>query len=240
MHLSKTIVSFATVLLVVQISSQSLAQSGSRGGRGQAGGGGTGGGVAGGRSTGAGAHLWSFGRRLARLRQIIEAQELASRFDELTQQAFQQQQAQLLDALGTQPDGTLNRRLNQLAFDEAKREYTALVRMQIPVSAAGRQLQQAFRLSSRDVNRSTRVIHWPETLLATEHAELIQDIESKVDLNQDAANVPAEDFIQAIEQLSLQLGHRAVAREISSREYARAKRFLTGLAHEVNAAGGMQ
>ena len=206
------------------LGSDTFAQSGSRGfsgGGSSGGGGGFSGGSSGGFSSGGFSRGGFSGGGISR---AIEAEQ------------FRKQQAQNFDAivrqLGDYPNSSANKRYRRAAFDAAKKEAIALRAMRISVAAASEFLQQPFRLLESDFDTRTGEIRWPMALKVSVHDELIQSIENKVEEQKAGERVRASEFIQLVRKLNYQLGQRAANKQISAKDYANAKRFLTGLAYE--------
>lgn len=197
------------ISLTVGISTQVNAQSGTR----SSGGGGS--------------------SRISQQQQAQVQQQLAEfrRAQEI--EIARQQRIALFQQLASNPDAQLNRRQNANAYKEAKAEFTAIKRMNIPVSAAGNSLESPFLLRSSDINRSTRMVSWPDALLDAQHRTAVLEIENRIAGNHEENQTSAEEFLDLFQQLSQDLGRRVIQKDISQRDYAKAKRFLSGLANEV-------
>jgi len=172
-------------------------------------------------------------RQALRQQQIAQAQEAARLNAERQHEFIEAQRKQLLSHLGAQPDGALNRKLRRLAFAEAKHEFKALRKMNLAVSAAGGFLQQPFRLPSGHFDLAKKQIEWPKSLQDDAHSQTKNDLQQLLQ-SKDAS---ATQFRSALMNLGTQLGQRAIEGKIKSNEYARGKRFLTGLAYELTAGG---
>jgi len=113
-----------------------------------------------------------------------------------------------------------------------------LKRKEIPVAEASQFLSEPFRLTSKEVDLDKHMIKWPKPLLDSVHEETIAEIDELIaedeedDENEDEAEATPEDFNQLLSQLNQQLGERVLDRDISSANYATAKRFVTGLSND--------
>lgn len=150
------------------------------------------------------------------------------------QNAFQQQanaearRKQLLNQYAANPNSRENRTQYSSAYDDAKAEFMAIRQGSIPV--AGRRLQRPFLLRSNELNRAKRKIRWPKTLLQDQHKETVVEIEKFIaDMKKNA-----QDLRSLIERLALQIEQRVVERSIDIKDYAKAKRFISGLANETD------
>lgn len=150
---------------------------------------------------------------------------------QLVQQKLEQaSRDNLLRSLGQDSNAALKRKYAKIAFNEAANEYRALKRMNI--SDVSMLLSTPFRLSSEDINRANGKVNWPKTFEDTKHQTVIRNIELDIQDTHNGVEIASSQFIANFKQLSLQLGERAKAREISLKDYAVAKRFLTGLGYE--------
>lgn len=233
----------ASTVLLLAIATFAFGQSGSRGGGGGGvigGGGGSIGGSSGGIGGGINLNRRPSSREREKLRQqqIAQAREAARANAIRQQEALEAQRKKLLKDLGLQPDGALNRKLRRLAFAEAKIEYKAIRKMKAPLATAGSFLKQPFRLPGGlvDLTKSETEIQWPKSLDDAAHAESKKAVQQL--LQSDEATT--EQFRIALTSLGTQLGQRVIDGEIKSNDYARGKRFLTGLAHEINAHRGLE
>ena len=154
---------------------------------------------------------------------------------------MKQRSHDFLVELGANPNSSQNRRQRQLAFQEAKKEYVALKRMEISVSDAGKFLREPFRLTSKEVDRDKRTINWPKPLLEPDHEETIAEIDERIADNEDDEStsededeeeLTSEELDQLLSQINMQLGERVLSRDISAANYAIAKRFVTGLSND--------
>lgn len=195
------------------------AQSGSRGG-----------GSSVSRGGGGGVSRGSFGSG-SRGRSGLSAAEInAQRL--LAQQQFLQQQResaeiqrkQFLQQLSSNPNSSQNRRQLIEAFNEAKLEYKAIHNGQL--AANGRKLTKVFVLRSKQLDRETKEIKWPKTFENEPHADLVSKIEKVI------TGEGEDDIGMLLQKLSQQLEQRVVDKSIAIKEYATAKRFVSGLAYE--------
>ena len=151
----------------------------------------------------------------------------------LQQQNRQQQQAAAhanriatLQSLANNRTGAENRRQYADAFKQAKREFMAIKRKELPIS--GRRLDQLYVLKSQEVSRTTRSIRWPKILKSELHSGLVKAIESGL-MQRELTTGEVHDLLG---QLSVQLEQRVIGETIEIKAYADAKRFISGLANE--------
>ena len=203
-----------------QSGSRNIGSAGSSGASAASGGGGS----FGGSSSGA---FGSRGRRNSapvlspeqqfEIRQQIVAQQRANA-------ALQRQS--VLTKFSANPNSRENRNQYGNAYKDAKVEFTAIRNGKIPV--AGNKLQRPFLLRSNELNRSQRMIKWPKALHDEQHAQKIVQIEQFIG----EMKMDSQELNGLIRELTLEVERRVVAKSISIKEYATAKRFLTGLSNE--------
>lgn len=137
-----------------------------------------------------------------------------------------QQRIQFLRQLSANPNSRENRTQYSNAYDDAKAEFMAIRNGSVPVS--GSRLQRPFLLRSNELNRKARKIKWPKALQDQQHNATVADIEAFIkDMKQNA-----QELTQLISQLSSEVEQRVIAKTIDIKQYAKAKRFLSGLANE--------
>jgi hypothetical protein len=163
-------------------------------------------------------------RRTPTAEEIRQAQQLNLQKQQAQAQARYQQ---TLRALAENPDGSQNKRQYSDAFKDAKREFMAIRNKTLP--ASGRRLERPFVLRSRDVDRKKRSINWPDTL-KDDHESLIGTIESGL-MDKELS---ASELQKLLQQLSQQIEQRVLSKSINIKEYATAKRFVSGLANEAD------
>ena len=158
-----------------------------------------------------------------------EQQLLIQQQNALQQQAnAAQRRLQYLKALSANPNSKENRAQLAQAYNDAKSEFAAIRNGR--VLASGSRLQRPFLLRSNDLNRKARNINWPKPLREQQHEETIGEIEVFVkDMESNA-----DELNELIAQLSLQIEKRIIEKTIDIKEYAKAKRFLSGLANETD------
>jgi len=222
---------FAVFALIVFFGSQTHAQSGSRG---YSGGGSIGGG--GGYSTGGGS-----GSRLSRAeRQRLQQQQLEQRRQLAEAMRIQKAETakvqfkQSLVNLGMQKHNRLNSKQNKVALEEAKSDYQALRRGSVAPNGLG-SLQSPFRLTKREIDRDKRVANWPELLQGSEFQAQVADIDAAI-LNGITDAKAAEQFLSDLNKLNTGLNTIAIREKLSITTYAKARRFISGLANEVRAS----
>ena len=74
--------------------------------------------------------------------------------------------------------------------------------------------------------RETKEIKWPKTFENEPHADLVSKIEKVI------TGEGEDDIGMLLQKLSQQLEQRVVDKSIAIKEYATAKRFVSGLAYE--------
>ncbi len=211
--------------------SQVYAQSGSRGGGG------------GGISGGGGLSGGSFYRR-HRLspfeRQQLAQQQLELQQKQVQQQAQQQavlakqQFKQNLISLGLKKNRSSNSRQYKLAFAEAENDYANLRVSSVEPIQVG-PLQQPFRLTNKDIDRVERTANWPRALRSEKFSAMVKILDSAIMEGSVTDSESANEFLNDLEMLNAVLNTAAIRGEVSAKDYARAKRFVTGLANEVRA-----
>jgi hypothetical protein len=215
--------------------SQLQAQSGSRSG-GFSGGGG-GGGISGGSGfSGGNRYRLSPAERQRRAReraeqQQIAAQQAAQRQAELSKQQYKQSLIQLAQTRNSRTNSTQNR----IAYNEAKKDFQALRSRNIAPNNLG-PLNAPFRLTNKDIDRAGRTANWPELLQHQEFDALVQSINSSIQNNAIMTKDQASQFLGELQQLNQSLNVAAAGGQVKIADYARSRRFISGLANEVRAS----
>ena len=224
-------------------STQTFAQSGSRGGGAisSAGGGGISGasGSLSGSSTGG---FSGFGGRLSRAdRQLRAQQQLQLQQAQAQQNArVQAEQARLqykqsLIQLGLPKNRSQNSTQYRAAFQEARKDYQALRSNRLAPNQLGT-LKQPFRLNSDDVSRDTRMAHWPDALQASNYRTLVENLDQTIMTGGVTNKESAQKFLKELQTLNVALNTSAVQGNVSVTDFARARRFITGLANEIHSS----
>lgn len=235
----RTNIILCAIVLSLTFVCQSFAQSGSRGGGGGFRGGGTSGG---GGVRSSGGTRSGFGGSGTRVRQPSRAElarlaeqrkQEAQRLAEL-QDGFEREQfKETLVQLALRENRSANSRRQREALREAVQDFKSLRSEQLTPDQVG-VLQVPFRLTDKEVDRSNGTVQWPEALLAEQFSELTESLNTTLaDGVSDAESV--EQFFGELKELNSALNQAAVDREIKSSNYAKARRFVTGLANEVRA-----
>ena len=157
-----------------------------------------------------------------------EQQQLLQRQNLLAQQAnAAQQRIAALRQLSLNPNSKENRNQYREAYNDAKAEFMAIRKGTVNVS--GQRLQRPFVLRSNEINRKARKIRWPKSLREEQHQDVVNNIEKFI------ANMEknAQELSGLIRDLGFQLEQRVLDRSIDIKSYASSKRFLSGLANEV-------
>lgn len=198
-------------------SSQATAQSGSR----------SGGGLYGG-----------FGRPSRAQRQQLKQQQLqqqrlqAQQNARLQAQRARQQYKESLRQLGLAENESANAKQYEIALQEAERDYKALRSNQIPANQLGA-LQSPFRLTSKDVSRTNYTANWPSALRSEDLEALVQPIDETIMGGGIHTKEQARKFLNDLEALNFALNNFAIRGSLNATEFAQARRFITGLANEI-------
>jgi len=137
--------------------------------------------------------------------------------------------------LAQKEHGSENKRQNRAAFDEAKKDYQAL--RSGDVSPEGlRELKSPFRLSKSDFSRDEQKANWPELLESNTFSELTDNLKVNLANGGITDSESAEGFINDLGVLNRELNSVAARGEIPIKEYAKSRRFVTGLANEIIAS----
>lgn len=201
-------------------SSQATAQSGSR----------SGGGLYGG-----------FGRPSRAQRQQLKQQQLQQQRLQAQQNALlraqqaKKQYKQSLVQLGLAKNKSANSKQYKIAFQEAQRDYKALRSKQVAPNQLG-VLQSPFRLTNKDISRSNNAARWPNTLRSNSFGPLVQNIDQTIMDGGVSSQETAQDFLKDLQALNVALNNSAIQGNVNANEFARARRFITGLANEVRSS----
>ena len=230
--MSRNVLTIAIVILSVSLftfSQEASAQSGSRGG---GGGGGVSSGGGGGGSLGSSGVSTSGSRFRRRGLSVIELAYLQQQANLQRQALLDQQRVnterlrqQTLTRFASNPDAKQNKDQYIAAFKDAKAEFKAIRNGQRPVAC--RNLDRIFVLRTKEFNRVAGDIKWPNALKDEAHMELTESVSDIASGKGDAATLQ-----ESLKQLNQQLEERVVDKSISIRDYATAKRFVSGLANE--------
>ena len=239
---------FKIIVVVAAVSvfaSDLFAQSGSRGGGGSSaprarassgGGGGVSRRSGGGVSRGVSRNRLSDAERAAiALKQYKQQAELAAQLQELQAETQRQNFQNTLILLAQKENGAENKRQNRTAFDEAKKDYQALRSGAISPEEL-RELKSPFRLGKSDFSRDEQQAIWPESLESDTFGELTNNLKVSLANGGITDAESAESFINDLGVLNRELNSVAARGEIPIKEYAKARRFVTGLANEIIAS----
>ena len=181
-------------------------------------------------------------RRLSRTeREFLHQQRLAQQraqaieLQRLQTEAAKARRKQELIQLGLNLNGNLNKQQYRRAFAEAKNDYRALRRLQLSPNHLGF-LRQSFRLRSDTIDRKRRTTVWPDALLQPKFEPQVQNISSKLINGRILDAESANEFLNDLYQLNLDLNVAAANGEIGSTDYARSRRFVSGLANDVQSS----
>ena len=231
----RNIIILSALVLSMTFTSELYAQSGSRGGGGSRSSGGS-------RVRSSGGSRPSLSSSRGRVRQPSPAelerltkqqQQEAQRLAKLQGEYSREQFRQTLVQLALRENRSANARQLREAFREAERDYKRLRSGNLTPEQAG-VLQVPFRLSDKDIDRSSGTIQWPEALRADQFTELTDSLDKTVAGGVDSDET-AKQFFNELKTLNTAVNEAVVSKEIKSSNYAKARRFITGLANEVRA-----
>lgn len=182
------------------------------------------------------------GRRLGRAeRRLLRQQQLEQRQAQTRELLKQQTEAakarkkQELIRLGLNSNGALNRRQFRRAFGEAKDDYQALRQSQISPEQLGF-LGESFRLRSDNIDRKKYTANWPTALLNPEFETQVKIIDAKIMAMSIRDAESAGELLNDLNQLNTELNIAAANGDIGSTQFARSRRFITGLANEIRSS----
>ena len=201
-----------SVLVTVAIVSQLHAQSGSRGG-GRLG-----------RE-----NLQRLAQQQAQIRQQLAQQSVQFR-EEQTKQQFKQALTQLAGS----DSRAANSRQFRIALDEAKRDYKSLRKQQVDPSFLGA-LKEPFRLTKNEIDRENRTANWPTSLQDSEFATLVASVDTAIRDRAVKDEESATQFLNDLGELNTALNRAAAGGRVNISNFAKARRFISGLANEVRA-----
>ena len=170
----------------------------------------------------------------AQLERLAKQQQLAAQQFEKQQEEYGRQQfRQTLVQLALRENRSANSRRLREAFREAEQDYKALRGRNLTPEQVG-VLQVPFRLTGKDIDRSSGAVQWPEALRADQFTELTKSVDTTIaaGVNSDKT---AKQFFSELEALNTAANQAAASKEIKSSDYAKARWFITGLANEVRA-----
>lgn len=201
-----------SVLVTVAIVSQLHAQSGSRGG-GRLG-----------RE-----NLQRLAQQQAQIRQQLAQQSVQFR-EEQAKQQFKQALTQLAGS----DSRAANSRQFRIALDEAKRDYKSLRKQQVDPSFLGA-LKEPFRLTKNEIDRENRTANWPTSLQDSEFATLVASVDTAIRDRAVKDEESATQFLNDLGELNTALNRAAAGGRVNISNFAKARRFISGLANEVRA-----
>ncbi len=160
-------------------------------------------------------------------------QSLQQTAQQRARQAKQQRKQDLID-LGLRKNRSANLQQYKRAFAEAKSDYQDLRQGRIAPVQVG-QLQQPFRLTKRDIDRAERTANWPKALQSEKFSAIVDTVDSAIMDNSITTDEAATAFLSDLDMLNSALNAAAVEGEVNVSNYARARRFITGLVNEIRA-----
>lgn len=237
------IITLSLLVFSLTVCDLSLAQSGSRGFGGGGGGGVGGGGGGGSVSGGSGAFPGGSSTRSRRRRlSPLESQQLALQQLEIQRQVAQvqaerqrKQYKQTLAQLSLPQNKSANARQNRLAFEQAKNDFKSLRRRQVTPNQVGL-LGQPFRLTNREIDRSKNTTNWPKALRTSEFSSKVLVLDKTIMESRITDTETATLFLGELSTLNSALNTAAANGSLKIADYANARRFITGLANEIQAS----
>ncbi len=206
----RNIITLSVLVFSMAVVSQSYAQSGSRAGSG------------------------SRPSRAQRQQQELLRQQQAQQAAQLRAAQSKQQFKQTLSQLASKDNRKVNSRQNRQALEEAKRDYRNLRQGQVSADTLGT-LQVPFRLTKKEINRKNNTATWPSSLKKEEFGSLVETIDSAIMERAIASTESATEFLSNLGELNSALSTAAAEGRVDITNYAKARRFITGLANEVRA-----
>ena len=232
---------FVTLVLSMAFATQSYAQSGSRrGGAVRSSSSSRIGGTSRVRSSG-GTRVGGSSSR-SRIRQPSPAelerlakqqQQEAERAAKLQLEFSRQQVKQTLVQLALRENRSANAKQFREALREAGQDFKSLRSGQLTPGQVGL-LQVPFRLSDKDIDRKSGTVQWPDALLTEQFTELTKAVD-KITAEGINNSETAQQFFEELEKLNLAVNQSVINKEIKSSDFAKARRFITGLVNEVRA-----
>ncbi len=203
----RNIITLGVLVFSMAVVSQSYAQSGSRGGS---------------------------GSKPSRQQQELIRQQQAQQAAQLRAAQSKQQFKQTLSQLASKDNRKVNSRQNRQALEEAKRDYRNLRQGQATADTLGT-LQVPFRLTKKEINRKNNTASWPSALKKEEFGTLVETIDSAIMERAIASTESATEFLTNLGELNSALSTAAAEGRVDITSYAKARRFITGLANEIRA-----
>jgi len=166
-------------------------------------------------------------------RQAKQRQQAAEQLAKQQEEYGRQQFRQALVQLALRENRSANSRQLREALREAEQGYKGLRSGNLTPEQVG-VLQVPFRLSDKDIDRSAGTVQWPEALQADRFSELTEKVDAIVAGGVNS-NESANQFFSELGELNTAANQAAASKEMKSSDYAKARRFITGLANEVRA-----
>ena len=191
------------------------------------------------RSVGSTTRLSSAERAELQREQLELQQQQAKQFQEQQAKLAIEQRIEFLTQLGSKPNGTANKKQNSLALEEAKADYKALRNETVAAAQLG-PLNQLFRLRKESIDRKKRTANWPKFFDDPAFQTLVKNIDSKIANNGIVDSESAQEFLDELAELNQSLNAAASSGEIGLNEFAKARRFVSGLGNEIRATNLIQ
>jgi len=168
-------------------------------------------------------------RSQQRFDELNQLRQLRQQRAEAAKQKFQQSLVQLAH------NAVNNKTQNRTAYAEAQRDYRALRNGSIAPQSLGA-ITTPFRLQNSDINRATRMAHWPGVLQDVEFEIWVGVLDNSIQNGAISTTEEAIQFLADLEQLNKTLNNAAAGGRVNIRDFAESRRFITGLANEIRAS----
>lgn len=156
----------------------------------------------------------------------------ADQVKELRDKQFQQ----LLVQLGHDQNRNANKFQNRLAFDNAIQDFRNLKARRIHPNHVGFQ-NIPFRLDQKSLDLINYTVDWPAALTKEGFEMPVQMLETVMFSSRISDAETAKEFLDELTKLNYSLNLSAARGEVGRRDFAKARRFITGLANEVHSSG---
>lgn len=174
-------------------------------------------------------------RQQQRQQQVQQQQIQAQQNARLQVQQAKQQYKQSLVQLGLAENRVANSRQYKLAFQEAQQDYKALRSNKVAPNQLG-VLQQPFRLTSKDISQNDLTANWPNALRSDDFGKLVQSLDQTIMNGGVDSQESAQEFLSELQALNVALNTSVTQGSVKANDFARARRFITGLANEVRSS----
>ncbi len=163
--------------------------------------------------------------------QQAAAAELAERQAQLSKRQFKESLVQL----GFDENRRANSKQLKIALTEAKGDFRALRAGTVAADNLG-VLSVPFRLTNKEIDRQGRTLSWPSLLQREEFASQVKSIDEAILDKTLTTEEAASEFLGDLGALNESLNRSVINDKASLIEFAKARRFITGLANELRAS----